>query len=111
MRWNGRTFTGDWRRCASGSGWASRRSSSVRHSAHSCPGGLVGVVLPAAVVGGAFFFFLGTIAYGIVELYFIVRPRRSVRAPGTSALSGLRRGPSLKPVPIEATEEEGDAAS
>jgi len=74
-------------------------------------GSLVGVVLPAAVVGGAFFFFLGTIAYGIVELYFIVRPRRSVRAPGTSALSGLRRGPSLKPVPIEATEEEGDAAS
>ena len=74
-------------------------------------GTFVWVVLPAAVVGGAFFFFLGTIAYGIVELYFIVRPRQSVRAAGPPALSGLRRVPSLKAVPIEGSEDEGDAAS
>src|SRR5207247_8766184 len=74
-------------------------------------GSLVGVVLPAAVVGGAFFFFLGTIAYGIVELYFIVRPRPSVRAPESSALPGLRHARSLKSVPIEASEDEGDVAS
>ena len=74
-------------------------------------GSFVGLVLPAAVAAGAFFFFLGTIAYGIVELYFIVRPRRSVRAPETSALPGLRHARSLKSVPIEASEDEGDVAS
>src|SRR5438067_28066 len=73
-------------------------------------GSFVGLVLPAAVAAGAFFFFLGTIAYGIVELYFIVRPRRSVRAPETSALPGLRHARSLKSVPIEASEDEGDVA-
>jgi hypothetical protein len=74
-------------------------------------GSFVGLVLPPAVVGGAFFFFLGTIAYGIVELYLIVRPRHSVWAPAKSALTSLRRGSSLKPVPVEASEDEGDASS
>jgi hypothetical protein len=44
-----------------------------------------GSFLPSAVFAGAFFFFLATIAYGILELYFIVRPRRKVHSPdGTS---------------------------
>ena len=44
-----------------------------------------GSILPSAVFAGAFFFFLATIAYGILELYFIVRPRRKVHSPdGTS---------------------------
>src|SRR5467141_636188 len=45
----------------------------------------LGSILPSAVFAGAFFFFLATIAYGILELYFIVRPRRKVHSPdGTS---------------------------
>jgi len=44
-----------------------------------------GSILPPAVFAGAFFFFLATIAYGILELFFIVRPRRKVHSPdGTS---------------------------
>jgi hypothetical protein len=44
-----------------------------------------GSILPSAVFAVAFFFFLATIAYGILELYFIVRPRRKVHSPdGTS---------------------------
>ena len=44
-----------------------------------------GSILPSAVFALAFFFFLATIAYGILELYFIVRPRRKVHSPdGTS---------------------------
>ncbi len=40
-----------------------------------------GSILPSAVFAVAFFFFLATIAYGILELYFIVRPRRKVHSP------------------------------
>ena len=60
---------------------------------------------------GAFFFFLATIAYGIVELYFIVRPRRKVDTSGKSPLRAPFRGrivatgPGGKPA-----EEERDAA-
>jgi MFS family permease len=44
-----------------------------------------GSILPSAVFAVAFFFFLAMIAYGILELYFIVRPRRKVHSPdGTS---------------------------
>jgi hypothetical protein len=44
-----------------------------------------GSILPSSVFAAAFFFFLATIAYGILELYFIVRPRRKVHSPnGTS---------------------------
>jgi hypothetical protein len=44
-----------------------------------------GSILPVSVFAVAFFFFLATIGYGILELYFIVRPRRKVHSPdGTS---------------------------
>jgi len=58
-----------------------------------------GSVIPASVFGAAFFFFLATIAYGILELYFIVRPRRKVHSPdGTSWRPSLGRNPAaLKP--------------
>jgi sterol desaturase/sphingolipid hydroxylase (fatty acid hydroxylase superfamily) len=46
----------------------------------------LGNILPPAVFIGAFFFFLAMIAYGVVELFFIVRPKRT---PG--ARSFLRR--------------------
>jgi hypothetical protein len=38
----------------------------------------MGITLPGGVSVGAFFFFLTTIAYGVVELYFIVRPKRTM---------------------------------
>jgi hypothetical protein len=44
-----------------------------------------GSLLPSSVFAGAFFFFLAAIAYGILELYFIVRPRRTVHAPDGSS--------------------------
>ena len=72
-------------------------------------GGFLGVALPAAITVGAFFFFLATIAYGIVELYFIVRPRRAARAPsGKSLRAIIRRQPSTTPR-IEPAEDEPDA--
>jgi hypothetical protein len=37
--------------------------------------GIAGAVIPAAVSSFAIFFFLGAIAYGIIEIYLIVRPR------------------------------------
>src|SRR3989449_8935536 len=43
-----------------------------------------GSLLPSSVFAAAFFFFLAAIAYGILELYFIVRPRRTVHAPDGS---------------------------
>jgi hypothetical protein len=58
----------------------------------------------------AFFFFLATIAYGILELYFIIRPRRKLtRFNGTPTGSPLRHrlvatGPAMNPA-----MEEGDA--
>src|SRR5207249_9289690 len=53
-----------------------------------------GSILPSAVFAGAFFFFLPTIAYGILELFFIVRPRRKVRSPdGTSWRRSCGRRP------------------
>lgn len=72
--------------------------------------GLVGVALPSALVGGAFFFFLGTIAYGIVELYFIVRPRHTAFASAKKSLqSMIHRGPSGTPPQAEPAGDEGDA--
>src|SRR5205807_3232059 len=42
-------------------------------------GSFVGLVLPAAVAAGAFFFFLGTMAYGIVR-------RKKKNAPAATAV-------------------------
>jgi hypothetical protein len=38
----------------------------------------LGITLPGGVSVGSFFFFLATIAYGSVELYLIVRPKRTM---------------------------------
>ena len=71
---------------------------------------LLGVVLPQPVTLGAFFFFLATITYGIVELYFIVRPRRAARtSSGKSLRSIIRREPSTTPPRVEPAEDEADA--
>jgi uncharacterized membrane protein len=70
----------------------------------------VGISLPAAIGVGAFFFFLSTMAYGIVELFFIVRPRRTVHAPGGKVWRPGRR-PKASPRSVEPTEDDHDAAS
>lgn len=73
--------------------------------------GIIGMPLPPALVGGAFFFFLATIAYGIVELYFIVRPRHTAFATAKKSLqSMIRRGPSGTPPQAEPVGDDGDAA-
>ena len=51
-------------------------------------GSFLGITLPPGVALGAFFFFLATIAYGIVELFFIVRPKRTA---GISRIKSLGR--------------------
>ena len=73
-------------------------------------GGFLGVVLPAGVTTGAFFFFLATIAYGIVELYFIVRPRRAVHpSPLKSLTSAIRRNPLTAQPMVDPAEDDPDA--
>jgi hypothetical protein len=74
--------------------------------------GFLGITLPSVVGAGAFFFFLATIAYGIVELYFIVRPRRTVRAfGGKSWRPALRPSPKTSRAPVKPSEEDRDATS
>ena len=70
----------------------------------------LGITLPAVVATGAFFFFLGTVAYGIVELYFIVRPRQAVRTLGGKSWHPALR-PKASPRAVEPTEDDHDATS
>src|SRR5439155_15825695 len=63
-----------------------------------------GSILPSAVFAGAFFFFLATIAYGILELFFIVRPRRKVRSPDSTSWS-----PSFGRKPMASLPDIGSA--
>ncbi len=64
-----------------------------------------------AAFAGAFFFFLGTIAYGIVELYFIVRPRKKVDTSGKSPLRSPFQGHIVATGPGgKSGEEERDAS-
>jgi hypothetical protein len=66
----------------------------------------MGFGLPPIVLTGAFFFFLATIAYGIVELFFIVRPRRT-----SGSRSFLRRSsvsPNANPGISRADRTEDD---
>jgi hypothetical protein len=49
--------------------------------------GFLGIVLPSGISIGAFFFFLGTIAYGVAELFFIIRPKRKVGVFSMGSLS------------------------
>jgi hypothetical protein len=71
---------------------------------------LLGVVLPQPVTLGAFFFFLAMIAYGIVELFFIVRPRGAARtASGKTLRSLIRSQPSTTPPGKESVEDEVNA--
>jgi hypothetical protein len=70
----------------------------------------LGVTLSPAISGGAFFFFLATIAYGVVELFFIVRPRHTARAAALKSLrSVIHRGPSPTTPQVEPTGDEADA--
>jgi len=70
-----------------------------------------GSILPPAVFAGAFFFFLATIAYGILELFFIVRPRRKVHSPdGTSWRPSFGRKPVASIPDIGSAEEDPDAS-
>ena len=72
--------------------------------------GFLGLALPAAVSGGAFFFFLATIAYGVVELFFIVRPRHTARAAALKSLrSMIHPGPSPLTPQVEPAGDEADA--
>jgi hypothetical protein len=64
--------------------------------------GFLGITLPGGVSVGAFFFFLATIAYGVVELYFIVRPKRTVvRKLSLRSALGVKSEARLKPVEDE----------
>lgn len=75
-------------------------------------GSFLGIVLPTSVTVGAFFFFLATIAYGIAELYFIVRPRRSIRpSPLKTVTAAIHRRSSIpKRAPTDPLEDELDAS-
>ncbi|TLZ56826.1 MAG: hypothetical protein E6K12_06845 [Methanobacteriota archaeon] len=69
-----------------------------------------GPVLPASVFGIAFFFFLAMIAYGILELYFIVRPRRTVHAPdGTSWRPSFGRKSVASKLDVGPAEDDSNA--
>jgi hypothetical protein len=72
----------------------------------------LGITLPSVVGLGAFFFFLATIAYGVVELFFIVRPRRTLRAPdGQTWRPSLRPSPKTSRAPVKPSEDDRDAPS
>jgi hypothetical protein len=60
---------------------------------------------------GAFFFFLGTIAYGIVELFLIVRPRQSLHPPNGKSWPAPRARSSgaLTPRVVAPTEDDRNA--
>lgn len=66
----------------------------------------LGLALPAAVSVGAFFFFLATIAYGVVELFFIVRPRRTPGSRSFLLRSAVAPSPDEGNPRMEGTEDE-----
>ena len=71
--------------------------------------GFVEIDLPAALPAGAFFFFLATIAYGIVELFFIVRPRHTARDAARKSLrSTMLRGRLTTLPKVEPAGDEAD---
>jgi hypothetical protein len=63
-------------------------------------------ILPPGVLVGAFFFFLATIAYGVVELFFIVRPRRTSGSRSFSRRSAITASANGGNPRTEGTEEE-----
>jgi hypothetical protein len=63
-------------------------------------------ILPPGVLVGAFFFFLATIAYGVVELFFIVRPRRTSASRSFSRRSAITASANGGNPRTEGTEEE-----
>src|SRR5437879_13105902 len=70
-----------------------------------------GSILPSAVFAGAFFFFLVTIAYGILELFFIVRRGSEVDSPaGTSCRAEYGTKPVAAMPDIGSAEEHPDPA-
>ena len=70
-----------------------------------------GSILPSAVFAAAFFFFLATIAYGILELFFIVRPRSKVHSPdGTSWRPSFGRKPAPSKPDVGPAEDDPHAS-
>ena len=70
-----------------------------------------GSILPSAVFAVAFFFFLATIAYGILELFFIVRPRSKVHSPdGTSWRPSFGRKPAPSKPDVGPAEDDPHAS-
>jgi hypothetical protein len=63
-------------------------------------------ILPPGVLVGAFFFFLATIGYGVVELFFIVRPRRTSGSRSFSRRSAITASANGGNPRTEGTEEE-----
>jgi hypothetical protein len=63
-------------------------------------------ILPPGVLVGAFFFFLATIGYGVVELFFIVRPRRTSGSHSFSRRSAVTASANGGNPRTEGTEEE-----
>lgn len=73
--------------------------------------GAIAGVSPPAVTTGAFFFFLGTIGYGVVELYLVVRPRRSINGRRFRfSPSAIGRKPSVSASSNSPSEVDKDAA-
>jgi hypothetical protein len=67
-----------------------------------------GSVLPASFFAAAFFFFLVMIAYGVVELFFIVRPRRTSASRSFSRRSAIPASADQGNPRMESTERTED---
>lgn len=73
--------------------------------------GFVQVALPPGVAAGAFFVFLAAVAYGVIELYFIIRPKRKSFPLRGSSLRLSRRETTIAAKPVVRHEDDGDAPS
>lgn len=73
-------------------------------------GAFLGIGIPAGVTVGAFFFFLAAIAYGVVELFFIVRPKRTAGTRGLRWGARTGRKPARAESRLEPSEDEPHAS-
>ncbi len=72
--------------------------------------GIAGAQVPAAVSTFVIFFFLATIAYGIIEIYFIIRPRQHAMGGWKRSLgSSVQRRAISGSVSSEVPDGGGDA--
>ena len=70
--------------------------------------GIAGAQIPTEVATFVVFFFLGAITYGIVEIYFVIRPRKAKTASGHTPSRPDRTRPAIRPSP-DVDEGGGDA--